>query len=194
MLLPCRYYNSQLPKVMQDKQLGKYNLLPHNPAPQSLEKTALGRVINTRRHLAYLNLLISNIKNWKEMVKKIQGKDVYQNWGSGAGEEGWRDGGPEKILGTRRMFCSSILRKKFLKTLHTHGSTRIRLRGHQAPEHLRLPTLRKVLAPPSTRSRSKQGPTEGEPGTWPPPAGASHPAGVEAAPNRPGLTPPPYPG
>lgn len=90
----------------------------------------------------------------------------------GGGGGGLKGGWTKEDTGTRRMLCSSILRKKFLKTLHTHWSTRIRLRDHQAPEHLRLsawpqprlPTLRKVLAPPSTRSRSKQGPTEGEPG------------------------------
>ena len=96
---------------------------------------------------------------------------------SKTGEWGWGRRAEERVDQKRywtRMLCSSIPRKKFLKPLHTHGSTRIRLRGHQAPEHLwlsvwpqpRLPKrakswLRRVPEAAVSKDRQRLSPARG---------------------------------
>ena len=75
----------------------------------------------------------------------------------GLGEGGCKERVDQKRYWTR-MLCSSIPRKKFLKTLHTHGSTRIRLRGHQAPEHLWLSVWPQPRLPKRAKSWRRRAP------------------------------------
>lgn len=44
------------------------------PPKKSLEQTALGGIVKIKRHLAYLNLFISNLKDRKQEVAKNSGR------------------------------------------------------------------------------------------------------------------------
>lgn len=161
-------------------------------SPKILEQIALGRRVNTGRHLAHLNLFISNLKDRKQEVAK--------NSERGRPARLRKVGVDHKIL-LQQEKSAPIQEENF----QNHSTSPPHKDSTKAP-----PGTRRSVAPCSTlapRSNAamclspakyqrpiKPGGGRGRTRTLAPPAGAPNPARAGAAEELPWLTAPPYPG